>query len=164
MSFLQDYEPVEDRLRAFWNEHEDGHIETELVHHADGEYIFKATIWRHGEDRPAATGYARDAVNSLPPNMKASALEVAETSAIGRALANLGYAPKGRRPSREEMSKASASPSSAGGPSAPRGGPSTARKGKAAPKPEGEGSEILPDSSPPPSSGSELWDGIEVQR
>jgi hypothetical protein len=32
-------------------------------------------------------------------------LENCETSAIGRALANAGYAPKGKRPSREEMSK-----------------------------------------------------------
>jgi hypothetical protein len=32
-------------------------------------------------------------------------LENCETSAIGRALANAGYAPKGKRPSREEMTK-----------------------------------------------------------
>ena len=32
-------------------------------------------------------------------------MENCETSAIGRALANAGYAPKGKRPSREEMSK-----------------------------------------------------------
>jgi hypothetical protein len=32
-------------------------------------------------------------------------LENCETSAIGRALANAGYAAKGKRPSREEMSK-----------------------------------------------------------
>jgi hypothetical protein len=32
-------------------------------------------------------------------------LENCETSAIGRALANAGYAPKGKRPSREEMNK-----------------------------------------------------------
>jgi hypothetical protein len=34
-----------------------------------------------------------------------SALENAETSAIGRALANAGYAAKGKRASREEMTK-----------------------------------------------------------
>jgi hypothetical protein len=36
-------------------------------------------------------------------------LENCETSAIGRALANAGYASKGKRPSREEMSKVVAS-------------------------------------------------------
>jgi hypothetical protein len=37
-----------------------------------------------------------------------SALENCETSAIGRALANAGYATKGKRASREEMSKVKA--------------------------------------------------------
>ncbi len=37
-------------------------------------------------------------------------MENCETSAIGRALANAGYAPKGKRPSREEMSEAVATP------------------------------------------------------
>jgi len=37
-----------------------------------------------------------------------SALENCETSAIGRALANAGYATKGKRASREEMSKVAA--------------------------------------------------------
>jgi hypothetical protein len=46
---------------------------------------------------------------------KTSALENGETSAIGRALANAGYAPKGKRPSREEMSKAAGVAASADG-------------------------------------------------
>jgi hypothetical protein len=51
-----------------------------------------------------ATGYAEETVTSRGVN-QTSALENCETSAIGRALANAGYAPKGKRPSREEMSK-----------------------------------------------------------
>ena len=51
-----------------------------------------------------ATGYAEETVSSRGVN-QTSALENCETSAIGRALANAGYAPKGKRPSREEMSK-----------------------------------------------------------
>lgn len=108
MSFLDDYEPVENRLRAFWDEHPDGRIETELVSAEDGDYIVKALIYISSglnTDYPKATGLAHDSTAQLPNNMKASALEVCETSAIGRALANLGYAPKGKRPSREEMSK-----------------------------------------------------------
>ena len=115
MGFLDDYEPVEDRLRAFWEEHPEGRIVTELVSHADGDYIFRAEVFKlppvvgattnGGVQLPDATGYAHDSVAQLPNNMKASALEVCETSAIGRALANMGYAPKGRRPSREEMQK-----------------------------------------------------------
>ena len=105
--FLKDYEPVEDRLRAFWMDHPQGRVMTTLISHADGAYIVFAEVWRSADEYPAASGLAHDSEAQLPSNMKTSALEVCETSAIGRALANLGYAAKGRRPSREEMSKTS---------------------------------------------------------
>lgn len=108
MSFLKDYEPVEDRLRAFWKDYPEGRITTRLLRGESGEYIVRAKVWRTDHAKsPDATGLAHDSVDELPANMKNSALEVCETSAIGRALANLGYAPKGKRPSREEMSKVS---------------------------------------------------------
>jgi hypothetical protein len=44
-------------------------------------------------------------VRHTPVN-RSNASENCETSSIGRCLANLGFAAKGRRPSREEMSKA----------------------------------------------------------
>ena len=106
--FLKDYEPVEDRLRAFWEDHPDGRVMTTLIDHHAGSYIVRAEVFTgDGLDWPAASGLAHDSEDQLPPNMKTSALEVCETSAIGRALANLGYAAKGKRPSREEMSKTS---------------------------------------------------------
>lgn len=107
---LSSYQTVEERLREFWKDHPYGRILTDLLAHEDGDYIVRATVYRGdevGNIPPASTGLAHDAVATLPANMKASALEVCETSAIGRALANLGYAPKGSRPSREEMLKAS---------------------------------------------------------
>ena len=56
---------------------------------------------------PDATGHAQEHVTEKGVN-STSALENCETSAIGRALANLGYAAKGKRPSREEMAKTKA--------------------------------------------------------
>jgi hypothetical protein len=110
VSFLDDYQPVEDRLREFWLRHPSGRITTTLLFHEDQHYIVQAQIYRGDELRdtpPVATGLAHDSYDQLPNNMRQSALEVCETSAIGRALANMGFAPKGRRPSREEMHKAS---------------------------------------------------------
>jgi hypothetical protein len=56
-------------------------------------------------DRQVATGLADEHTEQKGVNAR-NALENAETSAIGRALANFNFAPKGKRPSREEMVKA----------------------------------------------------------
>jgi hypothetical protein len=104
MGFLDGYEPVEDRIRRFYKDHPAGRITTTILHHDERTFIVNAAIFREGEDVPAATGHAQEVVGSTNVN-KLSALENCETSAIGRALANLNYAPKGARPSREEMSK-----------------------------------------------------------
>lgn len=104
MSFLDNYEPVEDRLRRFWDDHPEGRVLTS-IEHGDGWYIVRAEVYTDRDDtRPAATGYAQETVTQRGVNAT-SALENCETSSVGRALANLNYAPKGARPSREEMSK-----------------------------------------------------------
>ena len=101
---IEDYEPVASRLDRFWKDHnEDGKVETELISHVNGHYIVKAIIWVG--DRQVATGLADEHTEQKGVNAR-NALENAETSAIGRALANFNFAPKGKRPSREEMVKA----------------------------------------------------------
>ena len=106
---LEDYETVEERLVKFWKEHPDGRIETVLVESTLQRFIIKAAIYRTEVDAQAwTTGYAEETVSTRGVN-STSALENCETSAIGRALANAGYASKGKRPSREEMSKVKAS-------------------------------------------------------
>ena len=102
---LEDYETVEERLVKFWKEHPDGRVETALVESTLQRFIIKAAIYRTEVDAQAwTTGYAEETVSTRGVN-STSALENCETSAIGRALANAGYASKGKRPSREEMSK-----------------------------------------------------------
>jgi hypothetical protein len=108
MSFmfnLADYEPVEVRLEKFIKDYPAFRIATELEVVEATRYIVKAYLFKDASDGVAwATGYAEETVTSRGVN-QTSALENCETSAIGRALANAGYAPKGKRPSREEMTK-----------------------------------------------------------
>jgi hypothetical protein len=102
---LADYEPVEVRLEKFIKDYPDFRIATELEVVEATRYIVKAYLFKTGQDSIAwATGYAEETVSTRGVN-QTSALENCETSAIGRALANAGYAPKGKRPSREEMTK-----------------------------------------------------------
>ena len=102
---LADYEPVEVRLEKFIKDYPAFRISTELEVVEATRYIVKAYLFKDAKDSLAwATGYAEETVTSRGVN-QTSALENCETSAIGRALANAGYAPKGKRPSREEMNK-----------------------------------------------------------
>jgi hypothetical protein len=102
---LNDYEPVEERLAKFWDHYPPGRVETELVAHEGNRFIVAARLYRMDTDpQPFATGLAEETISDRGVN-STSALENAETSAIGRALANAGISPKGKRPSREEMAK-----------------------------------------------------------
>jgi len=102
---LADYEPVEVRLEKFIKDYPTFRISTELEVVEATRYIVKAYLYKDVSDSVAwATGYAEETVSSRGVN-QTSALENCETSAIGRALANAGYAPKGKRPSQEEMKK-----------------------------------------------------------
>ena len=102
---LDNYETVEDRLVKFWSDHTNGRINTSIHYYDDTRILVRAEVYFDREDvRPVATGYAEELRGASPVN-RTSHAENAETSAIGRALANCGYAAKGSRPSREEMQK-----------------------------------------------------------
>ena len=102
---LADYETVETRLEKFIKDFPDFRLSTELESFQNDRFIVKAYLYRTFADSVAfSTGYAEEKVSDRGVN-STSALENCETSAIGRALANCGYAAKGKRPSREEMTK-----------------------------------------------------------
>jgi hypothetical protein len=106
-----DYAPVADRITAFYERHPTGRITTKLVSRLDrGDGVYEITVrakvFRTTEDeRAAATGYASEREDDGDINAVAC-VENTETSAIGRALANLGFTASKQRPSVEEMAKA----------------------------------------------------------
>jgi hypothetical protein len=102
---LDDYASVAERIELFYLRFPDGRITSKLLSSADHEIVVKAFVYRHAEETlPSATGLASERFGDGDINTH-SCLENTETSAIGRALANLGFAASRKRPSREEMEK-----------------------------------------------------------
>ena len=101
-----EYAPVADRIALFYERFPAGRIITHLTLHNEREIMFRATVYRDERSRwPAATGWASERIGDGDINTVAC-LENTETSAIGRALANLGFTASKNRPSAEEMVKA----------------------------------------------------------
>jgi hypothetical protein len=102
---LDDYEPVEARLEKWHGIYPDGRIETEILEHTDTRFIVVCKLFKtEADSKPCASGVASETITDRGVNAT-SALENCETSAIGRALANAGFAAKNKRPSRSEMDK-----------------------------------------------------------
>lgn len=105
---LENYVPVSERIQQFWAMYATGRITTEILQHDSdaGLIVFKASAYRNPDDaEPAATGHAFEARGEGYVN-KTSYIENCETSAVGRALANLGFEITSGVASREDMQKA----------------------------------------------------------
>ena len=107
---LADYQTVAERLDEAIAAHPDMRVITNLEHieRINGKpvhVIFKAEIWLG--TTLVSTGWADETVDSSPVNRNFF-IPNAETSSIGRALANMGFQgknPKSTRPTRNEMEK-----------------------------------------------------------
>lgn len=106
---LENYQDVQSRLNALHKEYPDARVITEnLTTAADrsvATWVVKATLFLTAGDQaanlPKATGHAFE-IDGQPGANVTSALENAETSAIGRCLRIAGI---GEGASREEMAK-----------------------------------------------------------
>lgn len=110
---LADYETVEERLKRFWADKANTDARLVTVNHSTpedrekGVWVVEARLYLSAADQeknlPKTTGWAFEIDGQAGAN-KTSALENAETSSLGRCLANYLYSGN-KRASREEMAK-----------------------------------------------------------
>jgi hypothetical protein len=103
---LADYITVNERIMEFYDRYPLGRIITEIVSLQDSVVVMKASVYRSLEElNPSATGFAYEKEGSSFIN-KTSYIENCETSATGRAIANLGLSVKKSVASKDEVDNA----------------------------------------------------------
>lgn len=104
---LDEYETVDSRIQRFYRDNARGRIETQLLaydgEHGKTRWIVRAEVYKADSEKPSGVGHAFELDGQGMAN-QTSALENAETSAVGRALAQAGYSGS-KRTTREEMAK-----------------------------------------------------------
>lgn len=100
----KEYATVSERLSKFRKDHPDWSLLTEVVTLEPDHCCLRAVV-KDVDGRELATGMAFERVNGSQIN-RTSHVENCETSAWGRALANLGYDPDAAVASAEEMALA----------------------------------------------------------
>jgi hypothetical protein len=112
MSFLDNYEDVNARIKRFRQEFPSGRLIAEIVEMdlAAGWILIKAEAYREFEDFvPSAVDYAYGNVATLTANMRKWLVEDTTTSAYGRCIGLLSPSDTAR-PTRQDMEKVEALP------------------------------------------------------
>jgi len=104
----KDYVTVSERVKYFNDEYPNGCIVTEIVKDSDTVFVVRAMIYPQGlkDGNPLFTGHSQAVIGDGYIN-KTSALENAETSAVGRALGFMGIGVVDSIASIDEINKAS---------------------------------------------------------
>lgn len=112
MSFLDNYEDVNTRIKRFRAEYPAGRLVAfiEDVNLKEGWILIRAEAYKEYEDHlPSAIDYAYGNVASLTQNMKKWVVEDTVTSAYGRVIGLLSPS-EGGRPTKQDMQRVEALP------------------------------------------------------
>lgn len=123
---MKDYVDVHQRIEKFIEKYPEGSIQTEIVRLDDSIVIMKASAFRNPTDLRPAVGHSQLAIPGTTPYTRGSEIENAETSAVGRAIAFLGFETKNGIASRQEVQNKRSEEPPARRPSAPQEAPEKA--------------------------------------
>lgn len=104
---LADYQTVQERVDLFRKTFPEGRIVNRMIHIDETSIIVECSIYLKATDElPTCVDLAHEVKDASPVN-RTSWVENCTTSSTGRSISLLGgpFSPKGKRPSREEMSK-----------------------------------------------------------
>lgn len=108
MSFMDNYQTVQERINIFWKLYPNGRFSSDIVAITDKEVIIKASVWTERDQvAPTTVDYAQEPVIH-EGKMAGMHVELGVTSALGRAISQLGgeLSPDKRKASQTEMEKA----------------------------------------------------------
>jgi hypothetical protein len=105
--FMDNYQTVQERIDIFWRLYPDGRYSSEIVAVTEKEIIVKASVWvDRSHVAPTCVDFAQESVIA-EGKMAGMHVELAVTSALGRAISQLGgeLSPDKRKASQTEMEK-----------------------------------------------------------
>jgi hypothetical protein len=88
---MDDYVPVNERISAFYEQHPEGSLQSEIVELTADRVTVKAYAYRSEADPRPGIGHSSLVIPGSTSFTKGSEIENAETSAWGRAIAALGF-------------------------------------------------------------------------
>ena len=100
---IDDYIEVKDRVKQLKKDYPDSVIQTDVIELTDTRVTINAFIYLDNEGKKPTTGHSYMNIPGTTSFTRGSELENAETSAVGRAIANLGYAIDKSIASRDEV-------------------------------------------------------------
>lgn len=107
-NFMDNYQTVQERIDIFWTLFPNGRFSSDIVAVTDKEVIIKASVWTERDQvAPTTVDYAQEPVIT-DGKMAGMHVELGVTSALGRAISQLGgeLSPDKRKASQTEMEKA----------------------------------------------------------